>query len=117
MRSLLSSLIRHINFHGLYMYRTITINTRRVICTLNYLLDIFLVLEYYLTMTTFIKFLAVVALIFAVCILIVKAVESEERSECLKWQRYSETIEDFYLTAWQADQCESYKVYINAPVY
>jgi len=40
-----------------------------------------------------------------------------ERAECIEWQRQSaDYARLFYLTKWQAEQCEAHGVVIKAPV-
>lgn len=39
-----------------------------------------------------------------------------EQMECMKWQRWSEEYQEFYLTPAEADQCKAHNITINAPV-
>ena len=43
-------------------------------------------------------------------------INKQERAECLQWQKQAEVYQDFYLTAWQAEQCQARGIIINAPV-
>ena len=43
-------------------------------------------------------------------------VEKAEKAECLKWQDQSLEYPNFYLTAWQKQQCDRYQIEIDAPV-
>jgi len=53
--------------------------------------------------------------------LIAHSFNLSEKSECLKWQAQAEEYRQgkkdlFYLTQWQADQCEAHGILINAPI-
>ncbi len=44
------------------------------------------------------------------------SIEKGEIVQCRKWQEQSAQFNDFYLVKWQADQCASHNITINAPV-
>jgi len=44
------------------------------------------------------------------------AVESYETKECKQWAEDAEKYPGYYLTQWQADQCEARGVKVNAPI-
>jgi len=44
------------------------------------------------------------------------ALDKQAYIDCLKWQEQAEQYPNFYLAEWQAKQCRSLQVEINAPV-
>lgn len=59
----------------------------------------------------------VIALVIGVFIAFNEAISKGEISECEKWQNQAVVFtRGFYLTKWQADQCEAHGIEVNAPV-
>lgn len=56
----------------------------------------------------------IIGLIFFAAVII--GVQRTEEAECNKWATQAEKYPDYYITQWQADQCEYHGVEINAPV-
>ena len=48
---------------------------------------------------------AIIGLVFGFFLAIYVGVKKQEEIECQKWQRTSETNENFYWTNWQKEQC------------
>ena len=44
------------------------------------------------------------------------AIERHEQFECYKWQAEANSYPNFYLTQWQAEQCQRWHIKIDAPV-
>jgi 3D (Asp-Asp-Asp) domain-containing protein len=42
--------------------------------------------------------------------------DRQEEYECQKWQQWAKDYPLFYLTRWQADQCEAHGIKVEAPV-
>ena len=55
-------------------------------------------------------------IIAALLLLFSKAVSKQERLECQQWQAQAEQFPSYYLTRWQAEQCQHYGVEIDSPV-
>lgn len=47
---------------------------------------------------------------------VVVGIDRSAKAECLKWQGDAEKYEKYYIVEWQAEQCQSYDIIINAPV-
>lgn len=45
-----------------------------------------------------------------------QGVNKHERVECLRWQAEAREFSGYYLTSWQAEQCEAHGVAIDAPI-
>jgi hypothetical protein len=43
-------------------------------------------------------------------------VDRQEKSECLKWQDEATKYPDYYLTAWQKEQCDHWGIQIDTKV-
>ncbi len=48
--------------------------------------------------------------------LLMKLVKKQEVMECLRLKSYSEQFEQFWLTEWQKQMCDSHNIEIVAPV-
>ncbi len=59
--------------------------------------------------TTIILILAIVAFSF----ISLRGIENTERAECYKWQKQAEEIQYYWLTEWQADQCEAHNIKVG----
>ncbi len=59
--------------------------------------------------TTIIVILAIVAFSF----ISLRGIENTERAECIKWQEQAKEIQDYWITKWQADQCEKYNIKVG----
>ena len=60
----------------------------------------------------------IILIVIVVVFLIVGGIglKVQERSECLQWEAQAEQYSDYYITKWQKDQCDNYKVEIKAPI-
>ena len=38
-----------------------------------------------------------------------------EKNECYKWQEQAESYKDFYLLGWEAEQCRTLNIKVDAP--
>ncbi len=65
------------------------------------------------------KLITIVIGLFAGLIIVIGGyltMDSSEIKECQTWRGYATTLTDFYITKWQADQCEYHGIKINAPI-
>ena len=61
--------------------------------------------------------IAIIILILFLFVFVVGvAINKSARVECLHWQQEAQNYQGFYLTRWQAEQCKSVKVEVNAPI-
>ncbi len=60
-------------------------------------------------------FMVVSIIVAAFLMIIVQGIDRSDRSDCLKWQHEATQYKHFYLTEWQANQCDSLHIKINAP--
>ncbi len=55
-------------------------------------------------------------LVGALVLVILASITANEKTECREWQEQAAKFEGFYLTNWQAEQCQAHSIIINAPV-
>ena len=61
--------------------------------------------------------IAIIILIFVLFVFVAGiAIDKSARIDCLHWQQEAQNYQGFYLTRWQAEQCKSVKVEVNAPI-
>lgn len=58
----------------------------------------------------------VIVLLAAMCFLFMLSLSRSEKVECYKWQDQAKQYPGFYLTQWQAMQCEAHGFTIDVPV-
>lgn len=56
--------------------------------------------------------MAFVLLVFVVNV----SLDKNAKVDCLHWQQEAQNYQGFYLTHWQAEQCKSVNIIINAPI-
>lgn len=59
--------------------------------------------------------LAIICIMLSV-FLVKIGVEKSERAECKQWQKEASQFPAYYLTEWQAEQCDHYNIEVAAPV-
>ena len=55
------------------------------------------------------------AIVF-IAFMFIKGMEKQDQADCIKWQEEAQTFQGYYLTEWQAAQCEHYSITVDAPV-
>ena len=55
-------------------------------------------------------------IIAALLLLFGRAVSKQERLECQQWRAQAAQLPQYYITRWQAEQCQHYGVEIDASV-
>lgn len=65
---------------------------------------------------TLLGFVLMAVIIGAVVFIGIKRNNVKEVSECHHWQEEAAQFDTFYLVKWQADQCASHNITINALV-
>jgi hypothetical protein len=58
----------------------------------------------------------VIALLCLLFNITVRATDEEGKAECQKWEMQSKQFPGFYVTTWQKQQCDFYKMPVDAPV-
>lgn len=67
-------------------------------------------------MKNFIKAIICGAIIAIIGHMIVTGWNKNEQVECIKWQEQSWKFNQFYITKWQAMQCQRWNIEINAKI-
>jgi hypothetical protein len=62
-------------------------------------------------MKTIITILIVASILTLSFILTLKGIEKAEMNECYFWMEQDKTIEGFYWTEWQVNQCKNYNLF------
>ena len=60
-----------------------------------------------------INYIIVILIILMMYFLLIIAINHQEFKECHQWQQQAEQFPDFYLTAWQSEQCQAHNIIIN----
>lgn len=57
-----------------------------------------------------------IAAIILLAFMFVKGMDKQAEADCIKWQQEATEYVGYYLTEWQAAQCEHYQITVDAPV-
>ncbi len=64
----------------------------------------------------YINFIVLVVCATIIVLTFMSATTRSERAECIKWSNDAHKYEGYYITGWQADQCTTYGIGIQAPI-
>lgn len=67
-------------------------------------------------MKTTLKIAAIALATIAFAAALNAGLNKQEEVDCYTWQKQAKEYQNFYLTTWQAEQCEAHGIEVDAPV-